>query len=674
MRKKSFIIGILLLPGFLVALAQSDSYYPLKPLDESAIYFEPSNFEIFADGERNDSYALQAAIDRVVDLHGSGILFIPSGTYLLEHTIHVWWGVRLIGYGPTRPLLLVKENSPGCQSEQRVYLLHYHTRRPELGTPPGDANPGTFYSGLSNINILVEEGNPSLAAVRFHVAQHSSIEHVDFHLKSGVTAIEQIGNEIDDCRFIGGEYGIKTKITAPSWQSLIMDCHFEGQKKAAILTQEAGHSVTGCTFNNIPTGIEIYENQIEKLYIENSQFRNIEKWNILMGRSQDPANQLNLINVGCENASNLLGFRDGREPVLIEDQVYLVDTLSHGWMVHIDDGGKVRKKMELILNHHKEKSLPPIEPGSPLLPPMASWVNICDLGAKGDGETDNTSIFQNAISKHQAIYIPCGQYVISNTLQLEKNTVLIGLHSYNTSLVLKSNTPGFSDPDNPKSMIVSANGGANILTGFSINPRYNKGAIQLKWKSGANSMVDDVFFETRARGESEIRRPVETDKQYKSEDILYSIWICEGGGGIFKNIWTANILAQSGLKIENTNTPGSIYQISVEHHKDFEVQIENVKNWKFVNLQTEGDIGSENSISVDMQNSQHILFANYFAYRVMSMIESHPFAMRIKQCNDVQILGGHIWSYGQKPYENMVTLPEYSVIIQDPEIAGFRLK
>ena len=107
MRKKSFIIGILLLPGFLVALAQSDSYYPLKPLDESSIYFEPSNFEIFADGESNDSYALQAAIDRVVDLHGSGILFIPSGTYLLEHTIHVWWGVRLIGYGLTRPMFLV---------------------------------------------------------------------------------------------------------------------------------------------------------------------------------------------------------------------------------------------------------------------------------------------------------------------------------------------------------------------------------------------------------------------------------------------------------------------------------------------------------------------------------------------------------------------------------------
>jgi hypothetical protein len=665
MLKKFFIAGILLLPNFILALGQNDSYYPIKPVDSSAIYFEPSNFEIFADGEHNDSYSLQAAIDRVVDLYGTGILFIPSGTYLLEHTIHVWRGVKLIGYGPTRPVFLVKENSPGCQSEQRVYLIHFHTHRPSIGVPPGDANAGTFYTGLSNINFLIEEGNPSLAAVRFHVAQHSSIEYVDFHLKSGVAAIEQIGNEIEDCRFFGGEYGIKTKITAPSWQSLIMDCHFEGQKRAAILTQEAGLSITGCTFNNVPTGIEIYENQIEKLYIENSQFRRIEKWNILLSRPQDPANQLNLIDVGCENASNLLGFRDEGEPIQIKEKNYLVETLSHGWMVLVDAEGKVAKKMDLVLKYHQEKSLPAPKPTCPLLPPMNSWVNICDLGAKGDGETDNTSIFQDAISKHQAIYIPSGKYVISNTLHLKKNTVLIGLHCFNTNLILKSNTTGFSDPDNPKPIIVSPKNGTNILTGLSINPGYNKGAIQLKWMSGENSMVDDVYFEMGARGER--------NRHHKGEDILYSLWVCDGGGGIIKNCWTANILSQSGLRIENTDTPGSIYQISVEHHNDFEVQIENVQNWKIVNLQTEENIGSENAISVDMSNSQNIRFANYFAYRVMSIQESHPYAMRLRQCNDVQILGGHIWSYGQKPFENMVTLPEIPLDIPDPEIARFKL-
>jgi len=75
-----------------------------------------------------------------------------------------------------------------------------------------------------------------------------------------------------------------------------------------------------------------------------------------------------------------------------------------------------------------------------------------------------------------------------------------------------------------------------------------------------------------------------------------------------------------------------------------------------------------------MLNSQHIQFMNYFAYRVMSIRKSFSFAMRMKQCNDVQILGGHIWSYGQKPYENLINLPEHSVMVSDPEVTKFILK
>ena len=47
---------------------------------------------------------------------------------------------------------------------------------PQLGPFPGtvppqvgvvDANPGTFYSAMSNVNVEVSDGNPGAIAIRF---------------------------------------------------------------------------------------------------------------------------------------------------------------------------------------------------------------------------------------------------------------------------------------------------------------------------------------------------------------------------------------------------------------------------------------------------------------------------------------------------------------------------
>jgi len=60
---------------------------------------------------------------------------------------------------------------------------------------------------------------------------------------------------------------------------------------------------------------------------------------------------------------------------------------------------------------------------------MNDMINVCDVGAKGDGLTDDTTAFIDAVVKGQTegkhVYVPRGRYVISKTINL-KNIVLSG--------------------------------------------------------------------------------------------------------------------------------------------------------------------------------------------------------------------------------------------------------
>ena len=49
--------------------------------------------------------------------------------------------------------------------------------------------------------------------------------------------------------------------------------------------------------------------------------------------------------------------------------------------------------------------------------------------------------------------------------------------------------------------------------------------------------------------------PIRSGKRW---DLQYpSIWITQGGGGTFADIWTPNTNAQAGFYVSDTKTPGS---------------------------------------------------------------------------------------------------------------------
>ena len=89
---RQLILLGLLLP---VLPSHAQSYYSARLDDPQAVYLTSDRFPVRADGIADDSAAVQAAIDKVQETTGEGILFIPQGRYRLTQTIYVWPGVRL---------------------------------------------------------------------------------------------------------------------------------------------------------------------------------------------------------------------------------------------------------------------------------------------------------------------------------------------------------------------------------------------------------------------------------------------------------------------------------------------------------------------------------------------------------------------------------------------------
>lgn len=657
----AFALIFFLLP--VIAVEKSRSVLTSKPEDAEAVYFTPSGYKITADGKTDVSDALQGAINQLKLEHNFGIIFIPEGTYALTKTIYIPAAIRLIGYGRNRPLFVLKKNSPGFQVEDQAdkgkasYMFWFTGSVVESKNKINDANAGTFYSALSNINLKIEDGNPAAVALRTHYAQHSFVSHCDIFIGKGKAGMFDIGNEMEDVRFFGGDYGIYTTKASPGWQFMMLDTYFEGQRKAAIKTREAGLTIVRMVVKNVPAVIEVEPNYWEKLYMEDCQFVNVSGAAISFDDENNAHMQMNLRNMVCQKVPVLVKYLKSRKQITAPDPIYHVKKFVYG--LQMDD---LNKQPEIVTTFEAEpaKKLPVVSSTNiPVLPSVENCVNIKTLGATGDGETDDTKAIQDAIEKYPNIYFPQGLYRISETVKLKPNTILIGLHPMATQLMLAESTEAFSGFGAPKPMVEASPGGTNIISGIGLNTsEYNFRAVACKWTAGAQSMINDVKFigghGTMRKGpyvpwkgnNNQGKKPAPIPGMEPSWDTQYwSLWITNGGGGVFKNIWTANTFATSGIYVSNTSTPSSIYALSVEHHVRNEVRFNGVSNWKVYALQLEEESRESSQCQpMEIENCSDMLFANLYMFRVIRVKVPYPYSVRTWNCKNLEILNIHNYS------------------------------
>lgn len=627
-----------------------------RPDDPRAVYLDPPP------ANADSSAALQAAIDKAEGTGREGIVFIPEGRYTITRTIYLWPGVRLIGYGAPRPVFVLPPHTPGFQQGMGVLVMFTglgpsataHLKGPIPFPPPGtvppnpqiaDADENTFYSAMNNIDIEIGDGNPAAVAVRFHVAQHSFLAHMDFQIGSGLAGIYMVGNEAEDLHFHGGRYGILTEKTSPAWQFTLIDSTFDGQRESAIREHEAGLTLIRDSFRDVPKAIDIDEGYPDQLWVKDCRFEQIADAVVTISKEQSPLTEIGFENAILANAATFAKLRESGKTVPGKGATYNVKSFNYGLIVPGEGRmGTVGMQYEAAPLTSLPTSLPP---AIRTLPPSTNWVNVHTLGVKGDGTTDDTAALQQAIDTHGVLYFPSGHYVVRDTLALKPDTVLIGLHPTLTQIDLLDETPSYQGVGAPKALILAPPDGTNILSGIGlftggINPR----AVAVLWKAGEQSLIDDVrFLGGHGSGVNPYNnnRTADSDLHKRWDSQYPSLWIADGGGGTFADIWTPNTFAQAGFVVTNTQTPGHVYELSNEHHVRNEIKFDHVENWDINAPQTEEEAGeSPESLSLEIDNSRNLTIANYHGYRVTRSRAPFPSAVRIYNSSDIHFRNVHV--------------------------------
>src|SRR5438876_8035194 len=224
-----------------------------------------------------------------------------------------------------------------------------------------------------------------------------------------------------------------------------------------------------------------------------------------------------------------------------------------------------------------------------------------------------------------------------------------------SDLIVPDRAPAFQGVGGPKPLIEAPKGGTNILFGIGlytngINPR----AVAVKWMAGATSLMNDVRFlggHGTSKPDGTRENPynnshtADPDLNRRWDSQYPSLWVTDGGGGTFFDIWTPSTFAQAGMLVSNTSTEGRIYEMSSEHHVRHEIQLHDVSNWQIYALQSEEERGEGGfALPLEIVNSSNITLANLFIYRVISMFQPFPYAIEIADSKNIKFRNVHSYS------------------------------
>lgn len=589
-------------------------------------------------GQTDSTAALQNAINQARD--ENLVVWLPAGTYRISDRLEAdqpdnnsRFPTVIIGstVDPDhRATIYLAPSSSGFNDpENRRVMLHYFNR----GTADRDEGPTDLYNqALVSVNFKVGPNNDGAIAVRMQGAEGCTIQDVHIDLSegghTGILGVPGSGGSTHGVTVIGGRIGIDTRrppALAPGGSQptpVITGARLIGQSDVALFSTSRGalvlvgshivrdtpgpairlwHNWAGQPFDG---SLQLVDCQIE--YTQSSPQNTVVAMQGEVGRSFhfDDTYIRNASEVWTGIASNPEGWRHFKhvaihiQPVSRPwgqpmESIYMDGEVYGDIYVNSTDGSSPE---EGFLDRHR---IPDNFP---------SWespgvVDVTDLGAIGDGKTDNHAILQAAIDRHETLFFPKGTFMVSDTLELRPISKLIGAH-HMFSIIQAISEPGnrfagTTEEDTDQPIIRSADvanaqtwlGFLQIKRTFALS-NHNPtpvGNFALEWRSGGESIVRMVkvesnptrnfrpdFAATNFYGIDIINHPIDSFHPQQSFPDGMWAWPCNhpnvvirgNGGGRWYNFWFHGRQALREnvpfLLIEGTSEPLHIYHLHMQ--------------------------------------------------------------------------------------------------------------
>ncbi|KAI9655083.1 MAG: hypothetical protein M1821_005566 [Bathelium mastoideum] len=405
---------------------------PLHNNPSGFLMYLTKDFGAKGDGLSDDTAAFTAAINAGGRCSGGtcgtgttgqpALIYVPQGTYIISSPIQLYVDTQVIGDAINLPTL---EASPAFSPSNGSVVA---------GFDPGQGSTTNFYIGVRNLNIDTTRvsANNTISGLNWAVSQATNLIYVNFVLapNSQHTGIEMNGGSggggsgtfLGDLTFTGGLIGI------------------------ALNNQQ--YAFKNITFTSVATGIAI-----QHVFVATFQQMHFEDCGIAVDAGgagtagsvsliDSTANDCGIVvngsssflleNVRATNSGPLL-FVNGTSKISstsLEGRTFVVgDVYTNNDGVPKQSAGSYlaytnRGALTDDNGFYLAKSQPQYTEYS-----ADAFVSVNDVGARGDGQTDDTAAINAALKSNagcKITYFPHGVYLVTDTIHVPPGSRIVG--------------------------------------------------------------------------------------------------------------------------------------------------------------------------------------------------------------------------------------------------------
>ncbi|EJD46953.1 glucan 1,3-beta-glucosidase [Auricularia subglabra TFB-10046 SS5] len=398
------------------------------------------------------------------------VVYFPSGTYKISTPIISYWYTAMIGDGRNPPTLLAASNfsgialidaDPYIDGGAQWYINQNNFYR-SLRNIVVDLRQLPVSSGVNGLHWQVSQAT-SISNLRIEMSRDASTNQVGMFMENGS------GGYMGDITVNGGKMGLNLgnqqftvrNVTINNAQTaiyvnwswvwlfyriVINNCPvgFRLNTGSTTSAQATGASIIADTnFNNVGTAIQTTTNQPSS-YASGFVLDNV----VFSGVTNGIADQSN--NVALSGGSKTI-------TQFVQGSVYTGSSSTFSYVRNTVAGVN---KPSVLLEGGKVVSRP--RPQYETYD-VSQFVSVKALGAKGDGQTDDTAVLKSIFAQYagcKIIFFDHGIYLVNSTITIPAGTQIIG-EVWSTIMGYGS---AFSDPNNPQVVVrVGDAGSTGIL-------------------------------------------------------------------------------------------------------------------------------------------------------------------------------------------------------------------